>query len=102
MTTPEVPHSTHYHLSLLYPSIHMPHKTISPLISEIQAILFGSSFFLTSLSLWRVAWITSVLGLVSPYKIVYNLHVHLRVGYITHGDILKCHPFALKIHNVFV
>lgn len=102
MTTPEVPHSTQYQRSLLYAPIHMPHKTISPLISEIQAILFGSSLFLTSLSLWRVAWITSVLGLVSPYKLVYNLHVHLRLGYITHGDILKFHPFALKIYNVFV
>jgi hypothetical protein len=30
------------------------------------------------------------------------MHAHLGLGYLTQDDILKFHPFACKIHDVFV
>jgi hypothetical protein len=39
---------------------------------------------------------------MATYMWVYNIRIFLALGYLTLDGILKFHPFASKIHDVFV
>ena len=85
------------------PSLHPPLMSILlPFWERLKHPSLGSLFYLASLYVWIVAWLSCILWLISTYKWVHTMHVLLGLRYLTQDDILKFHLFAIKIHGVFV
>jgi hypothetical protein len=73
-----------------------------PLLSEIQTSSLVLPSCLASWGLWNVVWVFSILWLITTYKGIHAMSFLLGLGYFTQYDILKFHPFAWKIHVIFV
>jgi hypothetical protein len=65
-------------------------------LNEFQAPSLGPSFLFNFLG--SVAYNL----LLVFYEYVHTMHVLLGLGFLTQDEILKFHPFAYKIHGVFV
>ena len=95
------PHSPP-HLFYLGPSLYSPQMTNFPICVRLVHPPWGPPYYLVSLGLRIVAWLSCILWLMSTQNQVHTIHVFLAPSYFTQDDILKFHPFACKIHDVFV
>jgi hypothetical protein len=89
-------------LSNPIPILHLPLMAILfPFYVRFKHDHLWLPFCLASLGLWSVAWVTCILWLISTNKWVDIRHILLRLSYLSQ-DIVKCLPFACKIHDIFV